>query len=343
MLIPILSFSNNDESSFVKQKVINKAYFVKPDAIINIDNSYGNIIITTWDEDKIELDILIKVSGDNEKWVNKRIDDIDVKIEAFTNLVTAKTIIGESGFYNNGNSNSMEINYVIKIPKSGGMKLNNKYGNIFSSDILGNVDIICKYGKIVLGKLNGNSCKIELGYCPKSTIEFIKIGNIDARYSVLTISEAIYLNLDSNYTDIIVGDCQNLVYDSNYGKLKFNKVNKINGSGNYMSLNIGEISNNLKIETHYSKITIGSISEKANNIDIDAGYSDLSIGFDVNYPFDFDLSTKYGNIKLDSEFEFYNKEITNSTKQYNGFYKKKEVNKLSISSMYGNISISKKQ
>jgi hypothetical protein len=40
-----------------------KAYYVNSDAGINIDNSYGNVTLSTWDEDKIELDINIKVSG----------------------------------------------------------------------------------------------------------------------------------------------------------------------------------------------------------------------------------------------------------------------------------------
>jgi hypothetical protein len=342
LLIPILGFSFNEETPFVKQKVINKAYFVKSDAVINIDNSYGNITISTWNEDKIELDILIKVSGDSEKWVNRRIDDIDVKIEALTNLVTAKTIIEDSDFYNNGNTNSFEINYVIKIPKNGSIKLNNKYGNIFSTDIFGNVDVECKYGKIVLGKLNGNNSKIELGYCPKSTIEFIKTGNIKARYSGITINESISLNLDSNYTDVVLDDCQNLVYDSNYGKLNLKKINNIKGSGNYMSLKIVDLMSNLDIETHYSKISIEKINEKANNILIDAGYTDLSIGYDVNFAFDFDLSTKYGNIKYDKDFEVKNSEVTNSSKSVDGFYKKKGANKLNIKSMYGNINLIKK-
>ena len=80
LMIPIMGFSINEEPPFVKQKVINKAYLVKPDAGINIDNAYGNISVSTWNEDKIELDILIKVSGDSEKWVNRRIEGIDVKI-----------------------------------------------------------------------------------------------------------------------------------------------------------------------------------------------------------------------------------------------------------------------
>jgi hypothetical protein len=34
--------------------------------------------VTTWDEDKIELEVNIKVSGSNEGWVNQRINEIDI-------------------------------------------------------------------------------------------------------------------------------------------------------------------------------------------------------------------------------------------------------------------------
>ena len=74
VLIPFLGFSNGDDFTYSKQKNIKKAYFVNSDAGVNIDNSYGNIVVTTWDEDKIELDIVIKVSGDSEKWVNQKLN-----------------------------------------------------------------------------------------------------------------------------------------------------------------------------------------------------------------------------------------------------------------------------
>ena len=342
--IPIFGFSFNEEGNFVKQRIINKAYFVNADVGIKISNSYGNITIQTWDENKIELEILIKVTGDNEKWVNKRFDAIDVDLKAFTNLVTAKTIIEDSDSYNNNNhNNSYEINYVIKIPKNGIINLENKYGNIFTTDLINDVSINCKYGKIVLGKINGNSCNIELGYCPKSTIEFLKNGKIEAKYSGLSISNANNLNLDTDYTDVFVDDCQNLVYQSNYGKLNLKKINQIKGSGNYMSLIIGELENNLDLESNYSKIAIGLVHEKANNIIIDSRYSDVSIGYDSNFAFNFNLSTKYGNINYDKDFEIINSEITNSTKAVDGFHKQKSNNKVNISSMYGNINLVKKQ
>ena len=340
-LIPILGFSNGEEFEFTKQKSIKKAYYVNSDAGINIDNSYGNIFVTTWDEDKIEIDVLIKVSGKSENWVNKRIDDIDVEIQALKNMVSAKTIIAQSDFYNNGNTNSFEINYTIKIPKNGSVDLNNKYGDIISGNINNNSKIVCKYGKITLGRLNGNTNFIELGYSKNSTIEYLKTGTIDARYSGLKITEVNKIILDTNYTDVFIGDAQNISYDSNYGKLDFVKVNSLNASGNYLTIKIGEILNNLKLETNYSKINIDSINENANNISIDAGYSNINIGYSSNYVFDFNVSTKYGDFKHGSDLEIYNREEVKNSKQFNGFYKKKGINNLTISSRYGNINLIK--
>jgi hypothetical protein len=342
LIIPFLGFSNEGDIGIIKQKNIKKAYYVNADATVDIENSYGTISISTWDEDKIEIDILIKVSGDNEKWVNKRIDDITITFETLKSRISAITNIENSNSYNNGN-NSFEINYTIKIPKNGSIKLNNKYGNISSTDITGNVDIACKYGKINLGKLNGNSATIQLGYCPNSTIEFVKNATIEAKYSGLKIGNVNKLNLDSSYTDVVLEDCQLVNYDSNYGKLKFENVTTLNGTGNYLTVSIGELFHNLKIDTNYSKIIIGTINEKANNVDIDSGYSDISVGFNTNYAFDFDISAKYAGIKYDKELEIINIDETNNSKQIKGFYKKKGINAMQISSRYGNINLIKKQ
>lgn len=342
VLVPFLGFSNDPDYIHTKQKTIKKAYFVNSDAGLYIDNSYGNISVTTWDEDKTELDIVIKVSGDNENWVNQRINAIDVDIIALKGMITAKTILGNSSYKSNGKNNSFQINYTLKIPKNGSVKLHNKYGNINTSDLFNKSNIVCEYGKITLGKLNGNTNKIQIEYCPNSNIEYIKNGFIEARYSGLTINEAVTIELDTNYTDLTILEVQNIKYDCNYGKFKFQKVNSLQGSGNYLTTNIGEIFNNLNLDANYSKITIGTISDKANTINITAGYTDLTIGYNTNYAFDFDITTRYANLKNDGNLQISNSEGKNNSKQINGFYKKKGVNKLSVNLGYGSINLIKK-
>ncbi len=341
ILIPFLGFSN-DDTYVSKQKSIKKTYIVNSNAGIDIDNKYGSISVSTWDEDKIDIDITIKVTGGNENWVNEKLNSIDVDITALKSMVTAVTNIGSSTLKSKGSSNSFEINYVIKIPKNGTVKLNNKYGNITTLNLESTTDITCKYGKVTLGRLNGSDNKLQIEYSQNSTLDYIKNGLIEARYSGLKINDAGNIILDTNYSDLSVGDSQNIKYDCNYGTLKFQKVNSFSGSGNYLTIAIAEISNSLNVDITYSKLNVGIINDKASNISAKAGYSDISLGYSVNYPFDFDILTKYGSIKSGDDLEINVSETKNNSKNISGYHKKKGLNRVMINSNYGNVSLIKK-
>ncbi|KRD57570.1 hypothetical protein ASE40_14465 [Flavobacterium sp. Root935] len=340
ILIPFLGFSN-DDTFITKQKNIKKTYIVNSNAGIDIDNKYGNITVSTWNEDKIDLDITIKVNGPNENWVNERLNSIDVEISALKSLVSAVTNLGNSSLKSKGSNNSFEINYVIKIPKNGSVKLVNKYGNISALSLEANTDINCKYGKVTLDKLNGSNNQIEIAYCQNSSINFIKTGSINARYSGLKINDSGNLNLNANYTDVNLNEAQNIKYQCNYGTFKFQKINSLNGSGNYLTLIIGEVSSNFSFDTNYSKINIGTLNEKAGNVNINSGYTDIAIGYAPNYAFDFDVSARYSNIKHDNSLDISVSETKSNSKRISGFYRKKGQNKININSNYGNISLIK--
>jgi len=341
ILIPFLGFSN-DDTFISKEKNIKKTFIVNSNAGIDIENKYGNITVSTWDENKIDLDITIKVSGGNENWVNERLSSIDVDINALKSMVTAITNIGNSSLKSRGSSNSFEINYVIKIPKNGTVKLNNKYGNITTLNLESTTDIACKYGKIILGKLNGDSNRIEIGYSQNSSIDYIKNGNIEARYSGIKINESGNLNVDANYTDVSLLEGQNIKCKGNYGSFKFQKINSLVGSSNYVTISIAEVLNNLNIDATYSKINVESMSEKSKNVNINTGYTNIALGYDANYSFDFDINTRYGSIKNDSSLEVLVSEIKTNTKRISGYNKKKGQNKVIINSSYGNIILTKR-
>lgn len=338
VLIPFVGFSNENDFNYSKQKNINKAYYVNSNATLLVDNSYGNVLVTTWNEDKIELDISIKVSGDNENWVNQRINDIDIDITALKGLISAKTVFGNSSSRNQGRNNSFEINYIIKIPKNGSVKLNNKYGNISTSDIFADADIKCMYGKLSLGNLMGSS-SVQMKYCSNSSIASLKNGVINAKYSNLKINDVGKLDLISDYTDIEINNSETIKYNSKYGKIRINSVKTLDASGNYLTIKIGEVFNNLKLTTKYSSLNIETLSAKANSININSGYTGISIGYDTNFAFDFNVTLKYANFNYGNELVVTTKEETSFSKKYSGFNNKKGLNNVNIISDYGNVSL----
>ncbi|WP_026110195.1 hypothetical protein [Flavobacterium sp. WG21] len=343
LLLPFLGFSNDDNSYITKQKNIKKTYIVNSNTGIDIDNKYGDITVSTWNEDKIDIDITIKVTSKNESWANQRLNSIDVDITALKSMVTAVTNLGNSSVRSKGSADFFEINYVIKIPKNGSVKLNNKYGDITTLSLESTTDITCKYGKITLGKLNGSSNRIEIGYCDNSTIESIKNGNIEARYSNLKITNSGNLNIDSNYTDLyLLDEGQNIKYDSNYSTFKLQKISSLTGSGNYLSVSVGELSGNLNIDTAYSKINVDTLNEKKKNVNVASSYTNVSLGYSADLSFDFDINTRYGNIKYDSSLETSVAESKGSAKKISGYNKKKGQSKITVTTSYGNAALIKK-
>lgn len=342
ILIPFFGHALGNDFTHSKQKNIKKAYYVNADATVNIDNSYGNISVSTWNEDKIELDIIIKVSGDNENWVNQRIESISIDIVPLKGIITAKTVLGNSNYNNQGKNNSVEINYTIKIPQNGSVKLTNKYGSIAVTDLLADADVKCKYGKVTMGKVAGNSL-FNLEYCSNSTIMLLKNGSVTAKYSGIKIENAGKLDLYSDYTDIDIDDCDALKYNSKYGKIKIQNVKSLDATGNYLTIKIGEVSNSLKLNTKYSSLNIQNIIAKTNSIAILAGYTGINIGYNSNFAFDFSILLKYANFKFDSDLELDSKEENFNSKKYTGFYKKRGQNNVNITSDYGNVTLSKNQ
>jgi hypothetical protein len=341
-LLPILSLANEFDAAYVKTKIIKKAYYVNPDAGLNIDNSYGNITVTTWDEDKIDLDITIKVSGSNEGWVNQRLNEIDIDINALKHLISAKTILGNTNYKTKGNNNSFEINYVIKIPKKGSIQLRNKYGNITVADLWAPSDINCKYGNLTTGKLYSGKNTIQIEYCPNSSIEYLNNGTITARYSGLKINSLSKIDLLSDYTETTIQEAEAVQYTSKYGTLNVEKVKSIAGTANYMELQFGEINGDFNLSAKYCQIAIDYLSAKAKDCIITAGYSNMKIGYSSSYDFDFTINVRYANLKSDTDLIFSNKEETNSSKSYRGYFSKRGINNLNIKSDYGNILLSKK-
>ncbi len=136
---------------------------------------------------------------------------------------------------------------MLKIPKNGTVKLNNKYGNIITTDLFSNTDIYCKYGKVAIGRLSGSKNNIQIEYCSNSSIEFLKNGSVTAKYSNLKIGEAMKLDLISDYTNVDIQDGDTIKYTSKYGNIKIQNVKSLDASGNYLTLKIGELFNNLKL------------------------------------------------------------------------------------------------
>ncbi|PCJ93231.1 MAG: hypothetical protein COA50_14460 [Flavobacteriaceae bacterium] len=331
---------------YTKEKTIKKEFSVNSDALLKINNSYGNLNITSWNEDRVVIEIHIKTNGNSEDKVQQKLDGISVDFESSSSLVSARTIFNKnksSWGWNWGNNNvNMQVNYTIKLPVKNSVNLNNDYGNITLDRIDGHAKISCDYGRLDIGELRGRNNELRFDYTSKSTIAYINSGEIDADYSGFTIEKAGDLAIKADYTNSHIMQMENLTYSSDYGTLEVREANNVRGTGDYINTKLGTIHGNVDITADYGSVKINNLAEDAGNVRIRTDYTGVKIGYDPQYYFDFEITTEYASVSGKDDFEI-NVSIEKSReKYYKGYYgKENSGNHISINSDYGNVSFYK--
>ncbi|WP_461533642.1 DUF4097 family beta strand repeat-containing protein [Sinomicrobium sp.] len=342
--LPVMVFAHEPGTPlnrrYSKEKKIEKSFDVNTNALLKVDNSYGNIYITTWNQNRIEIEVHIKTSGNNEEKVQQKLDEINVEFEAGKSAVSAKTVFERKKWtWNSGSNVSMEINYTIKLPITNNVDLSNDYGSISIDRLNGRAVISCDYGKLNLGELHADNNELSFDYTTKSTITYMKGGIIKADYSGFILEKAGHLNLSADYTASKIDEIDKLEYSCDYGSLNVEKAKNIQGSGDYLSTNIGTVHGNLGITSDYGSIQIFELAADAGNVNIQSDYSGIKVGFHPNYNFNFEIKLEYAGFKGEDSFEYDIKRTTLTEKYYKGSHGSAPTKNLTISSDFGSVSI----
>ena len=347
IVAPSMLFPHNGKlkGKHTKEKTIKKEFDVNSDALLKVTNSYGNLNITSWNENRVLIEVNIKTNGNNEEKVQKKLDQISVNFENSVSMVSAKTIFNnnKSG-WNWGNSNNvnMQINYTIKLPVKNSVNLNNDYGSIILDRVDGHAKINCDYGRLDIGELHGRNNQLNFDYTSKSIIGYINSGSIDADYSDYTIEKAGNLTINTDYTNSTVQEMKNLIFNSYYGKIEIGDAKNVEGTGDYMNISLGTIHGNVDINADYGSVKIKKMDADARNLLINADYTGIKIGYDEKYQFNFEIKTSYAGVSGKDDFEMNVSEVKNTSKYYKGYYRSSgSGNNVSISSDYGSITFYK--
>ncbi len=348
LLIPAMTFSINDlKGKYTKNKMINKEFTVNSDATLKINNSYGNLDIVTWDENRIVIQVSITTKGNDEEKVQKKLDEITVKFSSSAELVSAETIFNKNKSkswwsWTKNNNVNMEINYLVKMPVTNAVILDNDYGNINLDKLEGQAKISCDYGKITTKELMADNNLISFDYTNNSYFEYIKSGKINADYSGYTVSKTENLDISADYTKSKIEVAENIKYSCDYGGITIEKVNNVEGNGDYLTTRIGDVYKNVTIDADYGSIKIDNLTANAGNVSINSDYVGIKIGIDPDYDFDFDIDLEYGSLNEDDGFQYNKQRIESGDKYYVGYHgKENSGNLIKISSDYGSVTFFK--
>jgi len=348
LILPSFGSANNSESTTKKReektKTIRKNFSVNSDAKVDIKNKYGDINVTTWDQNTVEIIVRITVKARNIEDIDEQLDMIDVEFSNSSSLVSAVTHIKKKksgwSFWGNNNSNiQYKINYTIKMPETNRAHLTNDYGGITLDKLSGDAHIDCDYGKIDIGELMGKNNTIVLDYCGSSYVNSATDLDIDLDYSKLTVDKAKKVKLNSDYSTLKFGEILTLGYDMDYGGINVENVDSMTGNSDYTSIRIGTLNKKLNLTTDYGSVKINEIRKGFDSVYIEGDYAGIKIGTSSTNNFSFIIDLSYaGFSRNESSFNISKQIEKGSNKYFEGVYGKgKPSSKITIDSSYGSV------
>ena len=346
LILPSFATASNGakQGKHTKDKTYHKEYDVSSNATLKVNNSYGNVDITTWDENRIVIDVVVTTNGNNEDKVQKKLDGINVDFNGTSSLVSAKTKFTKSNsWFNWVNSKvNIKVNYVIKMPITNNVDLSNDYGAINLDKLEGHAKISCDYGKITTKELMADNNDIKFDYTKNSFFEYIKSGTIKADYSGYTVAKANDLEINADYSKSHIEMAEEITYKCDYGSLTVDNVNNANGNSDYVTTRFGNVYKTVSVKGDYGSFKIDNMTANAGDVIIESDYMKITIGYDAAYDFNFDIDIEHASLYDGKGLEF-SKRIEKSGEKYYAGYNRNSnsTNKIKVASDYGSVTLKK--
>lgn len=305
-----------NESPVVEEvKVLEKAYNVNSTANLSINNKYGNVTMTTWDKNVIEIRVEIKVDGKDNNAVREKLNSISVEFSGTASNVSAVTKINNM---KGGKKTNISIHYTVKLPKTNSIEIRNQYGNLFLDELKGASNINVDYGNITVGKLHNSLNTLNLDYVTTAKIDYVKSATVNIDYSKLDINKAEVLTLNADYTDVTLGEVNDLINNMDYGNLSVSKIDKVSNTADYTNVKIGTLTHSFVSSGDYGAISIQRVSKGFDKIIINSDYSGVSLGIDASAGYSIIGNMQYGDLKYPSNVTMSKKIIKNTSSYYEG-------------------------
>ena len=338
---------NELNGKHTKEKKIKKEFKVDANSNLSINNSYGNVDITTWDQNRVVIEVFIKTNGNDEEKVEKKLEEIGVEFEQNSAGVSAKTRFSKDEkswwkeVFGSSSNVNMEVNYIVKAPLGNHLDINNDYGGIYIDKTTGNAKISCDYGKIDIGELRGKANYLNFDYTRNSNIGYVTNAEINADYSDYEIGEAEQLTVSADYSKSKVGKVYKMEFNCDYGSVDIDKVKVLIGNGDYLTARINRIFTSADINLDYGSLSIEKVIKGTKNIKIDTDYAGVKIGYDSEMSFNFDVNTSYGSIGGLDGLNVKKKENKTTGNSASGTYGTGTGAQVDISTSYGSVKFNK--
>jgi len=279
-----------------KKRVINKTYRVGPSDRLSIENSFGNIVVTTWDKNEIQVDIEIGVHASSDEKAQHMLDQIQVSDNQSGQSISFKTDIGNMA-NGKGNKNYNEddrrfyVDYRVSMPSGNPLNIENSFGKINVPDLKGITSLTSKFGELTTGKLTAaklvhvefgkadigklNNTEVILKFNSKSSVAGLG-GNSKVQ---VEFCSQVNLSIDNTITDLALFESYSSIHLKAPSNLsaKFDVYTNFGSFKNATDFNISEEKDDESSGPKFDKNYSGSSGSGAARIKIKSSFGTVRL------------------------------------------------------------------
>ena len=271
-----------------------KNYKASSKSTVELINKYGKVYVIVWDKDSVKIEVDLRVSASDQKKLNKLKSNISFDFTSTNYYIIASTKFTKSGGIFSDvvetiiPSNNVAINYTVYIPNNVNLKVENKFGDVYIDDFMGNLDLLLSNGALKANSLEGNS-SIRLNSAD-AVINNIKSGTVTLRYSDIEIKNVDKLKLDTKFSKIHIFKANHLKITSRRDSYNIEEVTTLSGRGDFTKMNVSYLKNELNFSNKYYSLTVEDINPKFNIINVESDLTDIELRFVKGTAYNLDIT-----------------------------------------------------
>lgn len=298
MVLLFVGFSSMGQP-FEKSRKVIKSFSLSPETEVQVSNKYGNIELIPWEKDSVRFEISLKVIANKESKLNSTYDYIDFDFKSSKYYVIANTsFAGKGSFWSDvkdlantvfTSGTKTQIDYIIYLPKDITIRIKNKYGDIYTSDHDGPVDIYLSNGYLKSHSFNGKTF-LNLQFAD-ANINYVANGEFYlGYYSDLQLDEADSLIIESRSSRLNINKSNYLEINSSRDKYFLESVGELVAINSFSYLEVKNLGKHINVDANYGDIILKNIYNTVDYIQVNGESTDISIYKDKNQMFNLEVT-----------------------------------------------------
>ena len=281
--------------TYENSRSLREAYRINEKTEVQVINKYGDIHLIPWEKDSVVFEIDMSVSSNKQSKVDKIFDYIDFDFRSTNYYVIAQTVFeGQDNIWSEmadvastifSSGTTTRIDYTVYFPAGNDIRIENKFGNIYTTDHSGKLDITLSNGDMKGNSFTGPvRLKVDFG---NVTIDNITSASITLSYADLTLDNAGDIRFESRSSEIYLNEIEKLYLDSRRDKYYVKSAGEVSGEAFFSYLNLDKVRSKINLNTNYGEIKLLGMADKFSRMDLSVQYTDINLYLDEDHFYEF--------------------------------------------------------